>query len=134
MRNSAGTCLLKEETYAHEIAAALCYKWAVEQSGFLGFSDIIFETDCKVLDSRWKTITKGEGCSDTSYLDSVLEECNVMIEGTGSAFSLLPRTANRLAQCLAATAFDYGEKTWMKVVPEEASPILHSDMANIADE
>jgi len=126
MGNSAGTSLL-EETYAHEIAAALCYKWALEKSGELGFSDVIFETDCKVLQSRWKAITEGEGSS--SFLDSLIEDCNVMIKGTGSSFSSsLHRTANELAQCLAEAASQYGEKIWMQLVPAEASAIVLSDI------
>jgi len=61
--------------------------------------------------------------------DSLLEDCNVMIKGTGSSFSSsLHRTANELAQCLAEAAFQYGEKIWMQLVPAEASAIVLSDI------
>jgi len=130
---NAGTNLLEDETFEPEIGGALCYKWAVEQSGELGFSNVIFETDCKVLHSQWNLITEGKGSSGVSFLDSLLEDCKVMIDGTGSSFSLVRPTANKVAQRLAAAAFDYGEKIWMKVVPEEASLDLQSDMPASAD-
>ncbi|KAL9319082.1 hypothetical protein ACSQ67_015599 [Phaseolus vulgaris] len=130
---ASGTNLLEDETFEPEIGGALCYKWAVEQSGELGFSNVIFETDCKVLHSQWNLITEGKGSSGVSFLDSLLEDCKVMIDGTGSSFSLVRPTANKVAQRLAAAAFDYGEKIWMKVVPEEASLDLQSDMPASAD-
>lgn len=54
----------------------------------------------------------------------------MMIQGTGSSLRLVRPTANKVAQCLADVAFDYGEKVWMGVVPEEVSSHLQSDMAN----
>ncbi|XP_014513190.1 uncharacterized protein LOC106771699 [Vigna radiata var. radiata] len=131
---ASGTNLLEEEIYDPKIGAALCFKWAAEQSGELGFSNVIFETDCKILHTHWNLICEGQGMSEISYLDSVLEDVKVMIEGTGSSFSLVCPTANKVAQRLAEAAFGYGEKIWMDVVPEEASLNLRSDMAAIADE
>ncbi|KOM34348.1 hypothetical protein LR48_Vigan02g049800 [Vigna angularis] len=129
---ASGTNLLEEEIYDPKIGAALCFKWAADQSGELGFSNVIFETDCKILHTHWNLICEGQGMSEISYLDSVLEDVKVMIEGTGSSFSLVRPTANKVAQRLAEAAFGYGEKIWMDVVPEEASLNLRSDMAAIA--
>ncbi|KAG4997025.1 hypothetical protein JHK82_027810 [Glycine max] len=126
---ASGTNFLEDECFEPQIAEALCYKWALEQSGDLGFSEIIFETDCQKLYIQWNQLKQGKA-SDDSYLHSLLEECIMMIQGTGSSLRLVRPTANKVAQCLADVAFDYGEKVWMGVVPEEVSSHLQSDMAN----
>ncbi|KAG4997052.1 hypothetical protein JHK82_027820 [Glycine max] len=130
---ASGTYFLKDECYDSEIAATVCYKWAIEKSQELFFIDANFETDCQQLYNQWNEFTQENNTSSASYLDELLEECRTMMQGTEASLTLVAHTANKVAQCLARLAFDYGEKDWIDEVPNKALESLQSDLAAIAD-
>ncbi|KAL2326659.1 hypothetical protein Fmac_025717 [Flemingia macrophylla] len=127
---ASATSFLAQECFEPQIAEALCLCWAVEESGDLGLSDVIFETDCQRLYTKWNQ-GKSRG-SSSSYLESLVEECKFKIEGTRSSLALVRPSANKVAECLATLAFAYGQRDWMQEVPEEASLYLQADDKAIA--
>ncbi|KAG4906964.1 hypothetical protein JHK82_055620 [Glycine max] len=132
---ASGTYFMADECYDSEIADTLCYKWAIEKAEELWFPEVIFETDCQQLYTQWNILTQGNNnTSDyTSYLNEILDECINMMQGTESSLTLVVHNANKVAQCLAAVAYDYGERIWVEDVPNEASECLQSDAAEIAN-
>ena len=85
--------------------------------------------------TQWNILTQGNNnTSDyTSYLNEILDECINMMQGPESSLTLVVHNANKVAQCLAAVAYDYGERIWVEDVPNEASECLQSDAAEIAN-
>ncbi|XP_020232876.1 uncharacterized protein LOC109813153 [Cajanus cajan] len=130
---ASGTSLLAQECFESQIAETLCMSWAIEQSGELGLSDVIFETDCQRLYRKWNQESSSSSSAYTTYFESLVEDCKFMIEGTGSSLALVRPSANKVAQCLATLAFDYGERGWIEEVPQEASLYLQADDNAIAD-
>ncbi|KAG5126976.1 hypothetical protein JHK82_027811 [Glycine max] len=61
------------------------------------------------------------------------EECINMMQGIGSSLTLVAKNGNKVAQCLATMAYDYGERVWIEEVPNEASQCLQSDVVEIAN-
>lgn len=95
---------------------------------YVGFCDVIFETDCEQLYSHWNEVIRGKVNSDGFFLDSLLEDCKTMIRRTKSCLRLVGCGGNKVARFIASEAFVYGERVWTEEVMDEATQYVIADV------